>query len=286
MTSDYEIPVLVVNAFTETLFGGNPAAVVITDTPLRDTTMQSIAQQHNLSETAFLVRSEGNRFHLRWFTPTKEVPLCGHATLASAFALDYLKEWSPSKADDLTGLAGDGTSLIFDTASGPLVVRRKGDQYEIDFPAVPMVEVTPPKAVVEALGVRVVNTYAPDTGAWQMVCELQSETDVLACNPDFSALSQATALGVSITAAGSDADYVSRFFIPQLGINEDPVTGSAHCQLMPFWAERLSKQSLLAQQVSARGGEISGELAGERVLLSGSCRLFSEGTIYLPSESR
>ena len=271
MTDSSHVPVLVVNAFTDTLFGGNPAAVVETDTPLADSTMQSIAEQHNLSETAFLVRKGVDHFHLRWFTPTKEVPLCGHATLASAYALDYLGHWT-------------GERLTFDTASGPLYVTRDGDRYRIEFPAVFMDEVDTPDKVAAALGVPVVRSFQPSNGAWQMVCELADEATLKACSPDFSALAMATDLGVSITAAGSDVDYVSRFFIPQLGINEDPVTGSAHCQLVPFWAARLSKSTLRARQLSARGGELTGTLAGDRVVLAGQCCLFSEGRIFLPSE--
>jgi PhzF family phenazine biosynthesis protein len=271
MTDRNHVPVLVVNAFTHTLFGGNPAAVVETDTPLADGTMQSIAEQHNLSETAFLVRKGVDHFHLRWFTPKKEVQLCGHATLASACALDYLGHWV-------------GERLIFDTASGPLYVTRDCDRYRIEFPAVFMGEVETPDKVAAALGVPVVRSFQPSTGAWQMVCELADEAILKACSPDFSALAMATDLGVSITAPSSDVDYVSRFFIPQLGINEDPVTGSAHCQLVPFWAARLSKTALRARQLSARGGELSGTLEADRVVLTGQCCLFSEGRIFLPSE--
>ncbi|EHQ57557.1 phenazine biosynthesis protein PhzF family [gamma proteobacterium HIMB55] len=271
MTNSSHVPVLVVNAFTDTLFGGNPAAVVETDIPLADGTMQSIAEQHNLSETAFLVRKGVDHFHLRWFTPAKEVPLCGHATLASAYALDYLGHWA-------------GERLTFDTASGPLYVTRDGDRYRIEFPAVFMGEVDTPDKVAAALGVPVVRSFQPSNGAWQMVCELADEATLKACSPDFSALAIATDLGVSITAASSDVDYVSRFFIPQLGINEDPVTGSAHCQLVPLWAARFSKTTLRARQLSARGGELSGTLDGDRVVLAGQCCLFSEGRILLPSE--
>lgn len=271
MTDSNAIAVLVINAFSTALFGGNPAAVVETDTALCDATMQAIAEQHNLSETAFLVKKGFDHYQLRWFTPTKEVPLCGHATLAAAFAMDYRRKW-------------EGERLIFDTASGPLYVTRDGDQYLIEFPAVFMVDVETPASVAAALGVPVVRSFQPSIDAWQMVCELQDEASVAACTPDFTALSLATDLGVSITATASNVDYVSRFFIPQLGINEDPVTGSAHCQLVPFWAERLSKLSLRARQVSKRGGELTGSLVGDRVVLSGHCCLFSEGRIFLPSE--
>lgn len=268
---DTTAPVLVINAFTNTPFGGNPAAVVETSAPLADATMQSVAQQHNLSETAFLVKKGVDHFHLRWFTPTKEVPLCGHATLAAAYALNYQGHWL-------------GERLTFETASGPLFVTRDNGQYRIDFPAVFMVEIETPPSIERALGVNVLHSFQPASKAWQMVCELADEATLKACSPDFSALASATDLGVSITARGSDVDYVSRFFIPQLGINEDPVTGSAHCQLVPFWSERLSRVTLRARQLSARGGEMSGTLEGDRVVLAGQCCLFSEGRIFLPSE--
>lgn len=273
MIANSDIPVFVVNAFTDTLFGGNPAAVVETNVALSDAAMQSIAQQHNLSETAFLVRTGSDQFNLRWFTPTKEVPLCGHATLAAAFAMDYVLRWV-------------GERLIFDTASGPLYVTRDKGRYLIEFPAVFMVDVETPASIAKALGCPVVRSFQPASGAWQMVCELEDEAAVKACSPDFAALLSATDLGVSVTALGSDVDYVSRFFIPQLGINEDPVTGSAHCQLVPLWSDRLLKPSLQARQISARGGELSGTLHGDRVVLAGRCCLFSEGRIFLPPELR
>jgi PhzF family phenazine biosynthesis protein len=272
MTAINEVPVLVVNAFTQSPFGGNPAAVVETKQPLSQSVMQSIAEQHNLSETAFVVSQGVGHFHLRWFAPTKEVPLCGHATLAAAFALDYWGHWQ-------------GTRLTFDTASGPLFVTRESDRYLIEFPAVPMVDIETPPGLAEALGVRVCRSFQPVQRAWQMVCELEDEAAVRHCSPNFEALISATSMGVSVTAAGSDVDYVSRFFIPQLGINEDPVTGSAQCQLVPFWSQRLSRNQLRARQISARGGELEGWLKGDRVLLAGNCSMFSEGRMFLPSEA-
>jgi PhzF family phenazine biosynthesis protein len=272
MTAVNEVPVLVVNAFTQSAFGGNPAAVVETKQPLSPTIMQSIAEQHNLSETAFLVSQGDDHFRLRWFTPTDEVPLCGHATLAAAFALDYWDHWQ-------------GTRLTFDTASGPLFVTRESGRYLIEFPAVLMAEIETPPRLAEALGVSVSRSFQPVQGAWQMVCELEDETAVRDCSPNFEALMSATSMGVSVTAAGSDVDYVSRFFIPQLGVNEDPVTGSAHCQLIPFWSQRLSRSQLRARQISARAGEIEGWLKGDRVVLAGHCSMFSEGRLFLPSDS-
>jgi predicted PhzF superfamily epimerase YddE/YHI9 len=231
-----------VNAFTTALFGGNPAAVVPVVSPMSDELMQAIAEQHNLSETAFPEYLGPDRYQLRWFTPTKEVPLCGHATLATAFALDYRGDWQ-------------GETLTFDHLAG----------------------------VEQALGVDVVSMHQPEENAWQMVCELANQAAVEACEPDFSALAEATELGVAVTAKGDTHDFVSRFFIPQLGINEDPVTGSAHCQLTPFWAAKLGKSRLVARQLSSRGGDLTCELKANRVQLLGNCSLFAEAVLHLPS---
>jgi len=262
--------VYIINAFTKVLFGGNPAAVVPVESAISDELMQSIAAQHNLSETAFPICLGPDRFNLRWFTPQKEVPLCGHATLATAYVLDYRGDWQ-------------GETLTFETASGEIYVERSDAGLSIEFPSVPMIEIEKVVAVEQALGVTVISMHQPEEGAWQMVCELGSEAEVEACAPDFVALADATALGVAITAQGNTTDFVTRFFIPQLGINEDPVTGSAHCQLTPHWAEKLCKNELTARQVSPRGGDLKCELKGDRVQLSGHCRLFAEGVLHLPS---
>lgn len=262
--------VYIINAFTEALFGGNPAAVVPVESALSDGLMQSIAAQHNLSETAFPECLGPDRFHLRWFTPQKEVPLCGHATLATAYALDYRGDWQSK-------------TLTFETASGEIYVERSDDGLSIEFPSVPMIEIDKLAAVEQALGVTVISMHQPEKSAWQMVCELGSQAEVEACAPNYVALADATALGVAITALGDSADFVSRFFIPQLGINEDPVTGSAHCQLTPHWAGKLGRNELMAQQLSPRGGALKCELKGTRVQLSGYCRLFAEGVLHLHS---
>ena len=262
--------VYIINAFTKVLFGGNPAAVVPVESGMSDELMQSIAAQHNLSETAFPECLGPDRFNLRWFTPQKEVRLCGHATLATAFALDYRGDWR-------------GETLTFETASGEIYVERSDDGLSIEFPSVPMVEIDRVAAVEDALGVTVISMHQPEQEPWQMVCELGSPAEVEACAPDFVALADATALGVAITAEGTTSDFVSRFFIPQLGINEDPVTGSAHCQLTPFWAEKLGKGMLTARQLSSRGGDLKCELRRDRVQLSGHCMLFAEGVLHLPS---
>ena len=259
-----------VNAFTTALFGGNPAAVVPVVSPMSDELMQAIAEQHNLSETAFPEYLGPDRYQLRWFTPTKEVPLCGHATLATAFALDYRGDWQ-------------GETLTFETASGELTVQRLNDALCVEFPSVPMAAIDHLAGVEQALGVDVMSMHQPEENAWQMVCELANQAAVEACEPDFSALAEATALGVAVTAKGDTHDFVSRFFIPQLGINEDPVTGSAHCQLTPFWAPKLGKSRLVARQLSSRGGDLTCVLKGKRVQLSGNCSLFAEGVLHLPS---
>ena len=262
--------VYIINAFTKALFGGNPAAVVPVESAMSDELMQSIATQHNLSETAFSECLGPDRFHLRWFTPQKEVPLCGHATLATAYALDYRGDWQ-------------GETLTFETASGEIYVKRSDDGLSIEFPSVPMIEIDKVAPVEQALGVTVISMHQPEEGAGQMVCELGSQAEVEACAPNYVALADATILGVAITARGNSTDFVSRFFIPRLGINEDPVTGSAHCQLTPHWAAKLGKSELTAQQVSPRGGDLKCELKGDRVQLSGNCRLFAEGVLHLPS---
>lgn len=262
--------VCIINAFTKTLFGGNPAAVVLAESAMSDQLMQSIAAQHNLSETAFPESLGPDRFNLRWFTPQKEVPLCGHATLATAFALDYRGDWQ-------------GETLTFETASGEIYVKRSDDGLSIEFPSVPMIEVDKVAAIEQALGVTVTSMHQPGENAWQMVCELGSHAEVETCTPDLVALRKATPLGVAITAIGNTSDFVSRFFIPQLGIDEDPATGSAHCHLTPYWAQKLGRNVLIARQLSPRGGDLKCKLEADRVHLSGQCMLFAEGVLYLPS---
>lgn len=271
MPDNQSLSVYTVNAFTDKSFGGNPAAVVPLTVPLSDKLMQSIAAQHNLSETAFLEQLGPDHYRLRWFTPVNEVPLCGHATLASAFALCHSGAWQSER-------------LCFETASGQLWVSRYDTTFSIDFPAVPMVKVPVSDAFERALGVNILGAYRPQENAWQMVCEVENEATVRACSPNFEALTAATDLGVSVTARGSTTHFVSRFFIPQMGVNEDPVTGSAHCQLSPFWGDRLGLTQMSALQLSERGGELDCKLKGDRVVLSGRCVLFAEGRLYLPAD--
>lgn len=253
-----------VDAFTRRLFGGNPAAVVPLETWLPDTVLQAIAEENNLSETAFFVPENGG-FHLRWFTPVAEVDLCGHATLASAHVL-------------FAHLAHPAETLRFHTRSGVLTVMRVADGYRMDFPASTPEPCDLPAALVTALGL----TPQCVLRAEDYLVVLEDEQVVRSLKPDMHALSMLDRRGVIVTASGSDCDFVSRFFAPKFGIPEDPVTGSAHCQLMPYWAGRLGRNDLGAKQLSPRGGELSCSLKGDRVEITGQAVTFMEATIRLP----
>lgn len=260
-----------VDSFSDQVFGGNPAAVVPLQQWLSDELLQAIAGENNLSETAFFVR-EGEGFGLRWFTPQKEVALCGHATLAAAHVLfnhgDYISE--------------SCEQLVFQTLSGPLVVVKSalanGEQHLVmDFPAQPAVAKALPAAIAEALGAT--PQYSSMANNWLL--RYASESEIKALSPDFSRLLAVSDRNVIVTAPGEDCDFVSRFFAPHVGINEDPVTGSAHCTLIPYWAQQLGKQQLLAEQVSKRGGVLQCRLEGKRVKIAGQCRTFMQGRLLL-----
>lgn len=248
-------PIVQVDAFTDTAFRGNPAAVCLLDGPASDEWMQAVALEMNLSETAFL-HPVADGFALRWFTPAVEVDLCGHATLASAHVL-----WTD-------GHIAPAETARFHTNSGLLTARRAGDWIELDFPATPAEAVEPPDDLLAAID-------APVRWAgWNEVdylIELESEAAVRALRPDSGRLAQIRARGVMVTsrADAPELDFVSRFFAPAVGIAEDPVTGSAHCTLGPFWAERLAKSELVAYQASPRGGTVRVRLEGDRVILGG-----------------
>jgi PhzF family phenazine biosynthesis protein len=260
-----KIPIYQVDAFTSEVFAGNPAAVCMLGAWIDDKRLQSIAAENNLSETAFLVRNDDG-FDLRWFTPVTEVALCGHATLASAFVLFACQQWSTD-------------SIRFQTRrSGQLAVTRRGDLLEMDFPARPACARTPPAGLQEALGVTPENVFG---SAEDLMVVLDSENAVRAVQPDFGVLDRVKCRGTIITARGDRSDFVSRFFAPRVGIQEDPVTGSAHCVLIPYWATVLGKNDLHAYQVSKRGGELFCTQAGERVKISGKAVLYLEGTITL-----
>jgi PhzF family phenazine biosynthesis protein len=250
-----------VNAFTTRQFGGNPAAVVPLDGWLSKEVMLAIAAENNLSETAFYVAEEGG-YGLRWFTPTVEVDLCGHATLATAHVLFN----ELSSAEEI---------LCFTTRSGQLQVSRIGEDICMDFPSHEVLEVEVDPAIAAALGVAPEAAYQAPCHVYRFDCE----STVRALQPDMRALLQASELPVIVTSAGDNVDFVSRFFGPQVGVDEDPVTGSAHCSLTPLWAGRLGKDRMRALQVSARLGELDCELAGDRVKILGRARTFLRGRI-------
>ena len=258
------IPFYQVDAFASKPFQGNPAAICPLEQWLPDDVMQSIALENNLSETAFFV-PEGDGYRVRWFTPAIEIDLCGHATLASAFIV-------------MTRLQRDLTAVEFQSRSGPLRVTRDGDLYALDFPARPPERVEPTSDIVHALGTEPAELWK----ARDFMAVYDSEKQVRALLPDMvkvAALRESFAM--IVTAPGESVDFVSRFFAPGHGVPEDPVTGSSHCTLIPFWADRLQKTSLHALQVSSRGGELFCEHRGDRVTIAGRAVLFAEGSIHL-----
>ena len=259
MTRD--IPIYQVDAFASEVFAGNPAAVCPLEAWLPDRLMQAIALENNLSETAFLV-PRGEDYELRWFTPATEVDLCGHATLGSAYVI-------------ATHLAPERRTIRFHTCGGLLEVARDGELYTMDFPALSGARVAETQALCEALGLAVGEAWE----AMDLMAVLGGEAEVREVAPDMAKLAAFGTRGVIVTAEGEDCDFVSRFFAPGAGIPEDPVTGSAHCMLAPYWAERLGKARLSARQLSARGGALTCEARGERVLISGLVQPYLEGRI-------
>ncbi|MFZ1863809.1 MAG: PhzF family phenazine biosynthesis protein [Polyangiales bacterium] len=258
--------ITVVDAFTHVPFAGNPAAVCVLSEPTTDAWMLSVAREMKHSETAFCIMRVDETVELRWFAPGGEVGLCGHATLAAAHVL-WEEGWlAPQKA------------LRFSTRSGELTAMPLGRQIELDFPARAPSEAAAPPGLLEALGA---SPQWVGRDADDYVLLLADEEAVKACSPDFRALMAVDTRGVVITArsAQEDTDFVSRFFAPRWGIDEDPVTGSAHCALTPFWSERLGKKRLSARQISARGGELELELASDRVKLRGICVTILRGNL-------
>ncbi len=252
----------VADAFTDRLFGGNPAGVCVLDAPLEPSVMQSAAFENNLSETAFLFKRDGY-YDLKWFTPETEIDLCGHATLAGAFVLMNFVERGLERVE-------------FSTLSGKLTVRRDGDAYILDFPSRPASPCPKPAQLEAALGVRVLETHR----ARDMLALLESERAVRDLRPDLGLLAElGDVFALIVTAEGSDCDFVSRFFAPNAGIPEDPVTGSSHTTLIPFWSRRLGKTALSARQLSRRGGSLSCRDLGERVEIGGKAVLYLEGEI-------
>lgn len=249
------------DAFSAVPFAGNPAAVLVLGAYPEDGVLQALAAENNLAETAFIVREDGN-YRIRWFTPLLEVPLCGHATLASAAVV-------------LERLEPDRDRVVFHSASGPLTVRRGGSGYVMDFPVRRCTPTTAPDGLAEALGAIPAETV---WDGFNLLVRLAREAEVRTLKPDLAEIARMPCAGLIVTAAGDGQhDCVSRYFAPAKGIPEDPVTGGAHCALTPFWAERLGKTTLQAWQASDRGGALTCRLIGDRVELEGPCTLFFEG---------
>ena len=268
--SDMGLTITQVDAFTNQPFGGNPAAVCVLPEPREDQWMQLVAQEMNLSETAFLVQQEDG-FNLRWFTPTVEVDLCGHATLASAHALWELGYLQPHQ------------EARFYTRSGLLTAQRQGDWIALNFPAQPATAIAPPPDLAEALGVT--NLHYVGSNQVDYLVELESEAAIRDLQPNLTLLKTFPVRGIIVTSrvtapqSGTDYDFVSRFFAPQSGIDEDPVTGSAHCCLGPFWQEQLHKDEFLAYQASARGGVLRVRCQGDRVTIAGQAVTVLKGEL-------
>jgi PhzF family phenazine biosynthesis protein len=259
------IPIYQADAFTSQLYGGNPAAVCPLTEWLPDETMQKIAAENNLAETAFFVKTHEG-YHLRWFTPELEIDLCGHATLATAHIL-------------FTELGHAGPAIHFTTEqAGTLIVTRNGDRYTLDFPSRPPYPVELPEGLIAALGGK---SPLHILRSRDFFLVYEDEQDILDIVPDHSALAKIDAIGIIVTAPGNSVDFVSRFFAPAAGVPEDPVTGSAHCNLIPYWAEQLGKNQLHAYQLSARKGELWCEHKGDRALMSGNAVTYLKGEIYI-----
>lgn len=255
------IPIYQIDAFTEDRFRGNPAAVCILQEWLPDSTLQNIAAENNLAETAFVVEKNGN-FELRWFTPAVEVDLCGHATLATAFVF---KEHLNYAHD----------SISFKSQSGILKAEFGGNLISLVFPARPGQSCTAPSLLLEGLDVKPVETLK----SRDYMVVLKDENEIRNLAPDFRKLKEVDALGVIVTAPGTNVDFVSRFFAPQAGIDEDPVTGSSHTTLVPYWSQKLRKKSLSAMQLSKRGGKLYCEDLGDKVKISGRAITYMVGEI-------
>jgi PhzF family phenazine biosynthesis protein len=255
-----------VDAFAQEVFGGNPAAVCILEDWLEDSLMQKIGMENNLSETAFLVK-EYPGYYIRWFTPLVEVALCGHATLASAKVLFDLQDFP-------------GDEVTFNSKSGLLKVKKETNgKFTLNFPATPPELLSaPPEGIFKALDV---NEGAIFKGKFDYMVVLQTQEQIEGLSPDFTLLATLQSRGIVVTAPGNESDFVSRCFYPQSGINEDPVTGSAHTMMTPYWANRLGKNKLAAIQLSARKGHLECELSGDRVLMSGNAAVYMKGEIEI-----
>ena len=262
-----KLEIFQIDAFASQPFRGNPAAVVPLESWLPDDVMLSIAMENNLAETAFFIPN-ANGYELRWFTPTIEMDLCGHATLATGFLIFEV-------------LGTDKGILRFQTRSGELTVEKKDGRFVLDFPSRPGAAAEAPAGLIDAIGAEPKEILK--SRDYMLVYE--SEADVLAIKPNFEALGRINAHAVIVTAKGDSSDFVSRFFAPEVGVPEDPVTGSAHCTLIPYWAGKLGKNNLFAKQVSWRGGELFCELRGDRVKMAGDAVLYLKGEIYVKAGS-
>ena len=252
-----------VDAFTEKVFGGNPAAVCVLDSWLSDKTMQKIAIENNLSETAFTVKT-GENYHLRWFTPGGEIDLCGHATLATAYTLFKFYE-------------KDKEQIVFDTMSGQLIINKRDELLEMDFPAYDLKPVPVTPQMTEVIGVEPTAAFM----GRDLLCVVKDENVVRNMSPDMEKVLQLDGALLHVTAPGADYDCVSRSFAPKLKINEDPVCGSGHCHIVPYWAYVLKKDNVFAYQASARGGQLYCTMMGNRVKLAGKAALYAESEIYI-----
>jgi PhzF family phenazine biosynthesis protein len=259
-----KLKIYVANAFSKKKFAGNPAAVVPLNDWLDDSLMQQVAAQNNLAETAYII-PEGTDYYIRWFTPTVEVDLCGHATLASAHIM-------------FEHLGYNRKQIVFNSQSGPLHVLRNNDKITLDFPADEPEEVRDDGLIEKALGKKPTALY---TSRFDYLVVLEKQSDIEGLQPDLSLVKNLKARGLIVTAKGNEADFVSRCFFPQSGINEDPVTGSAHCVLTPYWTKQTGKNKLNAIQLSERRGWLECELAGDRVLISGHANTYLAGDIFI-----
>lgn len=253
----------VVDAFTDKVFSGNPAAVCVMEEWLPDELIMNITRENNLSETAFAVK-EKDRYKLRWFTPGGEIDLCGHATLATAYVITRFIE-------------PEVTEVKFETLSGTLTVTRKEDLFEMDFPAYELKPVEVTEEMIEAIGVKPLEAYM----GRDLLCVMDSEKTVKRLNPDQAKLMTLEGLLLQVTARGEEFDCVSRSFAPKCNVSEDPVCGSGHCHIFPFWADRLKKTELIAHQASKRGGILYGKIDGNRVFISGKAALYAESVIHV-----
>lgn len=258
-----KIPIYQIDTFSNSVFQGNPAAVCPLEEWLPDEILQSIAGENNLSETAFYVK-KGDCFELRWFTPTKEVDLCGHATIATAHVLFEKRGFA-------------GKKIIFHSRSGILKVERNGEYFSMDFPILHGEHCDIPRVLEDALGLKPREAYK----AMDYMAVFEKEDDIIGMQPNFELLRKLDLRGLIVTAPGKETDFVCRFFAPNYGINEDPVTGSAYCMLTPFWSEKLHKKRLTAKQLSPRSGSLVCELVDDRVLISGKSVSYLEGQIEI-----